>query len=223
MIDTDDVQRVTDVRTAGDVLRPAFVLWLVQLGLWGGYWLGSVYLPDRAMAVDVAYLGVGCVSAIVTFVFARRDRDACRVFARPRRGMLELCLLSGVVGSMLLAMWENTIPRDGTEETFWEYTAEWPLALALVSGAAWPAVFEELMYRGVILQRLRAVVSWRLAIAMQAMMFSLAHLDGVYVLPHFVFGCLAGFLRTAAGALWPCMLLHFLWNAWLTLWAYGWL
>jgi membrane protease YdiL (CAAX protease family) len=49
------------------------------------------------------------------------------------------------------------------------------------------------------------------------------HIDGTYLLPHFAFGCLAGLLRTAARALWPCILLHAVWNGWLVLAEFGWL
>ena len=82
-----------------------------------------------------------------------------------------------------------------------------------------PGIFEELMYRGIVFQRLRAVVSLRLALLVQAMLFSLMHVDPVYLLV----GCLAGVLRLAAHARWPCMLVHMLWNAWIALHQYDWL
>lgn len=217
--DAGETQPVTDVRVAGEILRPAFVLWLVVLGLIGAYAMLTAWLLPRlgtgSLALLLLYEGNYLLIAIVIAVFARRDRTACRVFARPRRGMVELCLLVGIVGSMLLAMWERSIPWGaGNWQLVDEHGAKLPVWAALFTTALMPAVFEELMYRGVILQRLRAVVSLPLALAVQAMMFSVMHMDMVHVLPHFVFGGVAGLLRTAARALWPCMLMHFLWNGW---------
>jgi len=226
--DATDMPQVTDLRAAADVLRPALLLWLVVVGLIGANAQCWVFLAPRLRADSLLPLAIYeatyVVMAIVVAVFVRRDRTACRVFARPRRGMVELCLLVGIVASMLLAMWERSIPRGNpASPVLLEHDATWPLWATLFMSAVMPAVFEELMYRGVILQRLRAVVSLPMAIAAQAMMFSVMHMDMVYLLPHFVYGCLAGLLRTAARALWPCMLMHFLWNSWAVLQLYGWL
>lgn len=224
--DFDDMPPVADARTAGAILRPAFVLWLLVTLLLGGGSLAWACLAPHLATDSPAPLVVGevlsVVIAIVVAGFAWRDRVACRVFARPRRGMVELCLLVGIVGSMMLAMWERGIPGGAPSPIHLEWRAKWPLWASLLASAAMPAVFEELMYRGVILQRLRAVSSLPMALAVQAAMFATMHMDPVYVLPHFVFGLLAGFLRTAARALWPCLLMHFLWNGALVLEQYEW-
>lgn len=226
LADTNGMVRVTDGRVAGEVLRPAFVLWLLVVGLWGGYWHLTAWSEDDGAAphllLGVLYLVVSVADAAIVAAFAWRDRTACRVFARPRRGMVELCLLVGIVGSLALAMWENTMPGGDEGPFAWEQEAGWPASLVLLVGAAVPALFEELMFRGVILQRLRVVLAGPLAVAVQAMMFSVMHVDAVYLLPHFAFGCLAGFLRIAARALWPCITMHFLWNGTLVLEQYGW-
>ncbi len=226
--DLDGEPPVTDLRLAGDVLRPALRLWLLVIGLLGLNALLWAYLVPHlsqgSVLPLVVYEIVYAAMAVVIARFAWHDRAACRVFARPRRGMVELCLLVGIVGSMLLAMWERSITWSGSASPILlEHGAGWPIAATLLTSAVMPAVFEELMYRGVVLQRLRAVLSLPLALATQAMLFSVMHMDMVYVLPHFVFGCLAGLLRTAARALWPCMLMHFLWNGWLVLEQYEWL
>jgi len=219
---TGDVSHVGDPRSPGDVLRPAFGLWLLIVGSWGAYWLTTAHMLDDRLPhwVLLVHAAVQIAMAVVVVRAARRDRAACRIFAWPRGGTFELCLLVGIGGSMLLAMWERTIPSWGPAPFAWERQAGWALAAVLVTGAAIPAVFEELAFRGVILQRLVVVFGPWFALVLQAAMFSVMHADGVYLLPHFVFGCLTGFLRLAAGALWPCMLLHFVWNGWIALGVY---
>ena len=218
--DSNDVRPVATVGEAAAILRPALMLWLVIELVWGAYYLchgyGDPSWPGPAPLL-LSYLAVTAFTAVLIVRSARSDPEARRVLARPRRGMVELCLLAGIVGGLALAMLENGIREGSGGQPFLERELGWPLPAALLTIAVLPAVLEELMFRGVILHRLRLVIDTRLAIGVQAMLFAAMHLDGVYLLPHFAFGCLAGFLRVAAGALWPCMLMHLVWNGWIVL------
>jgi membrane protease YdiL (CAAX protease family) len=219
----DDVPRAPAAQSAGRVLRPAFVLWLVIVGAWGACWLlTAVAIEANGFAEWMLWLHTVVQVAVAVCIvrYARRDREAARIFGWPRGGTFELCLLVGIGGAMLLAVWERTIPSWGPGSFEWEREAGWQIAPVLIAGAVLPAVFEELAFRGVILARLVVVFGPWFALVLQAAMFSVMHADGVYLLPHFAFGCLTGFLRLAAGALWPCMLLHFVWNGWIALEVY---
>lgn len=198
-------------------------LWLWYQALWGAYWLLMGFGGERRDEVVV----IGhAITALTSYVLIGRaawnDRAACRIFAQPRRGMVELCVVVGVAGAMLLAMLESRIRGWSISPIAWEKDLGWPVGVCFVTISVLPAVFEELLFRGLLLQRLSGVLSQPRAIAVQAMLFALLHVDGAYLLPHFAFGCLAGFLRTAARALWPCMLLHGVWNGWLVLAEFGW-
>ncbi|MGB3969204.1 MAG: CPBP family intramembrane glutamic endopeptidase [Planctomycetota bacterium] len=223
LTEPEDGTAAAEVGAAAAALRPAFVTWLLYEAIWGAFYLASGIVAEPSATVGmVAYVVTALVAATVVARQARIDHVECRLFARPRRGMVELCLIAGIGGSMLLAMLESRVwswhPAPLPEKDL-----GWPIFLTLMTAAALPAVVEELLFRGVILQRLRRVLTWPLALAIQAMLFAVMHLDGAYVLPHFAFGCLAGFLRIAARALWPCLMLHFLWNTWLVFAHYGWL
>ncbi|MBX3462191.1 MAG: CPBP family intramembrane metalloprotease [Planctomycetes bacterium] len=213
-----------------DVLRPALLLWLaiqaahglygqVMAFLWTPSTAASAYVLLHVLLYEVGYLAL-CV-VVVRFVW--RDAEARRVFARPRPRMVELCLLVGVAMALLLWAWESRIPSDGsaTSPIAAERDAGWPWWVSLLASAVAPALVEEWMYRGLLLTRFLRVLSPGLAIAVQAMLFSAMHADVVMLLPHFVFGFTAGVLRVAAGALWPAMLLHLLWNAHLVLREYA--
>ncbi len=221
--ESDDASKVIEGASMGDVLRPAFALWLVIVGAWGAYWLSTAMAVEASgLAEWILWLHTAVQVAVAVCIVrsALRDREMARIFAWPRGGTFELCLLVGIGGSMLLAMWERTIPSWGPGSFEWEREAGWSIVPVLISGAVLPGVFEELAFRGVILGRLMVVFGPWFALVLQAAMFSVMHADGVYLLPHFVFGCLTGFLRLAAGALWPCMLLHFVWNGWIALEVY---
>lgn len=211
---------------AGTALRPALLLWLVTqvaLGLYAQA-MAFVWRPEMEPGVYLAVWELGYLSLCgVVLWFVWPDPDARRVFAPPRPRMVELCLLVGIVTALLLSMWENRIPGDWSKGSpiVFEQAAGWPIWASLLASSLMPALFEEWMYRGLLLQRFRRVLSPALAIAVQAMLFAAMHRDDVMLLPHFVFGVVAGVLRLAAGALWPCMLMHLLWNGHVVLLVYG--
>lgn len=78
--------------------------------------------------------------------------------------------------------------------------------------AVQPAIFEELAFRGVILQGLQHVLSPVESIFVSALMFMIIHL-AVPSFPHlFVIGLALGWLRVRTGSLYPGMVLHFTHN-----------
>jgi len=208
-------------------LRPAIVAWIAVM-VWTGVcsqahaFVWAANLTPNLWIVLYAVDVLSFAGLVVWFV--RGDADARRVWVRPRPRMVELCLLVGTITAIVLARWEEAIPSEfaGPSVIRMEYDAGWPLWVCLVSSAVLPAVLEELLYRGLLLTRFLRVLSQPLAIALQAMLFAVMHFDTVYLLPHFVFGVVAGVFRVAAGALWPCMLMHFLWNGNIVLQVFGW-
>ena len=213
-----------DVAAAASVLRPALVLWLLSQVAYGGYaqLTALFWHPDSdARAWLLVYEAGYLVLCGVVLAFVWRDADARRVFVRPRPRVVELCLLVGIVTALVLSMWERGLPSwDGSSPMATERGAGWPVWASLLASAVLPALFEEWMYRGLLLTRFLRVLPTGLAIALQAMLFAAMHFDHVMLLPHFVFGVVAGAMRIVAGGLWPCMLMHFLWNGYIVLLVY---
>jgi membrane protease YdiL (CAAX protease family) len=200
----------------------AMYLWMVLLiGIEGQVWC---FAADWLL-VDERWLWVHEVFAFAIAIVVLRhvwaDPAARRVWQRPRPRVVELCVVVGTAGALLLVMWETNIPGGGPIGYEQHRDAGWPVWLMLLCGALAPAVIEELAFRGLMQQGLLGLLGMPLAIALQAALFALVHLNHTYLLPHFVFGAIAGVLRVAAGALWPCMLMHLAWNGWLVLDVYG--
>ncbi|NCG20206.1 MAG: CPBP family intramembrane metalloprotease [Rhodobacterales bacterium] len=76
----------------------------------------------------------------------------------------------------------------------------------------YPAICEELLYRGAILGLLLKGGNARRAVVIQALAFSLAHIISIRLPWTFVFGLVMGWIRVRTGSLWACMAVHFVFN-----------
>ncbi|HUQ41854.1 MAG TPA: ABC transporter permease subunit/CPBP intramembrane protease [Candidatus Limnocylindrales bacterium] len=84
--------------------------------------------------------------------------------------------------------------------------------LMVLLGAALPAIAEETLFRGAILQSLRPAFG-RGAIVLTALGFALMHFDPWRLAPTFLLGIVAGALVVRTGSIWTAMIFHFVNNA----------
>ncbi|MCA8979261.1 MAG: ABC transporter permease subunit [Planctomycetes bacterium] len=81
--------------------------------------------------------------------------------------------------------------------------------------AVTPAICEELFFRGALLSGLRKDLRPRAALAWQALIFAVAHASIYRLVPHLWLGFLFGLTRLRTRSIWPGVLLHFGYNAWI--------
>lgn len=93
-------------------------------------------------------------------------------------------------------------------------TARDPLALAgfALTATVLAPLFEETLFRGVLLPVLGRHWGARSALLASALVFALAHLSLGELVPLLVLGLGLGWLRMRSGRLAPCVLMHALWN-----------
>jgi membrane protease YdiL (CAAX protease family) len=94
----------------------------------------------------------------------------------------------------------------------------WPIWVGFVAIAVVTPISEELLFRGLIQPKLEQLVSSREALIVQAAIFSALHLSALILVTHFVMGLAFGWTRRRTGSVFPGMLLHSAWNAWV-LWS----
>ena len=87
-----------------------------------------------------------------------------------------------------------------------------PLFLLLVTTVFLAPIFEELVFRGVLLPVLVSKVGKIGGVLLSALIFALAHLSVGELPPLFVLGIGLGLMRLSSGRLFPCALMHSLWN-----------
>jgi membrane protease YdiL (CAAX protease family) len=204
------------------LLRRALFAWLLVALLhaaWRQFW---TFVPTDERATLVIGAGLDVVALLLVVRVASFDRAAARWFASPTtRSVVSIVALAAAT-ALLLRWWEHALPQEAeADPNVRQRAAGWPLWLSLVFGALVPALMEELLFRGLLQQRFVPLLGVPLAISVPAMLFALGHLNGLLVLPHFVFGVSLGAMRQIAGALWPCVVAHAAWNAHCVLASYG--
>ena len=194
-----------DVPATGVV--PAVLLYLVLL----------FAVAHRAASADDLLLTMRIVALAVVAAALIGWRTVAGSVARAGGTWLVAGVLMGL-GSFALA----SLYLDGMAAAFGLSTGTgvdpWVAGGYGWAGAAaatviFPAVFEELAFRGLILPRLARVLGGGEAVFVSAVMFAVLHLNPLtapFLLP---MGIGLGILRRRSGSLWPCVLMHLTHNA----------
>ena len=86
------------------------------------------------------------------------------------------------------------------------------LILLLITTVVLAPCFEELIFRGVLLPVLANNLGRYWGVIVSSLVFALAHLSVGELPPLFVLGLGLGFLRLSSGKLFPCAIMHSMWN-----------
>ena len=192
------------------------VSWLFGLLLFSSFVLG---MTARAIASPwPAAIASGIDAAIVLTFASLRYRDILSLLGLPRlnvRGALELAGIAlsfiAIMGAYFALIQRAGVPMIHIASAFKQF--DWPVWSMFFLVSAMPAIFEELAFRGVIQSALERVLGEREAWIIQAALFSVLHLLPIMFLSHFVMGLCFGYMRRQSKSLYPGMILHAGWNA----------
>jgi uncharacterized protein len=123
-----------------------------------------------------------------------------------------LVVLAGTVNSVVLSLFPMS---DDEGARFAEMMDE--SFIAVLSGCVLAPVLEEMLFRGVILRSFLRQYSRTKAILLSSMLFAIAHLNIYQVATAFAIGIVAGWLYERCRSLWPCIVLHAAYNAFVTM------
>ena len=118
---------------------------------------------------------------------------------------------------VLVSTYFNLLAASGSPVTRYTHrflSDGWPAwSIYLVISVA-PAFVEEVAFRGIIQGSLEQVFNRRDAWLIQGALFGLLHLSPLVFPSHLLMGLCFGFLRNRSNSLYPGMLVHGGWNAW---------
>jgi membrane protease YdiL (CAAX protease family) len=154
---------------------------------------------------------------VVGFAFPLRG-ELLPLLGRPRLDGRCALALSGAAlfGLAIIGVYFELLKQAGASMLGFRDAFEiagWPLWAALLLISLMPGIVEELAFRGVIQTSLERVVQPREAWLIQAALFSVLHLSPIVFPSHFLIGLCIGWMRLRSQSLYPGMLLHAGWNA----------
>jgi len=197
-------------------------------GIASGIWLYLVLLTIVVIPISLGsennyafhdFLDVLKLEAIIVLTWAgiawRDTLPALRNFASANWYVMAVMLgfataLFGSLYSDLLAAFLGQKSQD-LANPYATHGIGWLGTIGLI--ALYPAIFEELAFRGVILPCLQRLLTSKEAIIVSGTMFMILHLRPVEAPVLLIAGLLLGYVRVKSKSLYPGMLIHFTHNA----------
>ena len=132
-----------------------------------------------------------------------------------RQALLMLFQVLPVValaGWLVDTLWSERGGSNPMLELVLQGSDPWALACFAITAVVVAPVFEEILFRGVLLPVLGSWLGPAGAVALSAALFAAAHLSLGEWIPLFLLGMGLGVLRLRSGRLAACVILHALWN-----------
>ena len=201
-----------------DSFRCGLALWIVLLAVLG---IASLVHDDEAQPAKAIILVDAIMAAIVVVFAAIVHEEILPLFQSIGSWQTIAWTAGGFVAIVAFMAGYQFVARAigfRYESVIDNYGGTgWPVWGILISAAVVPALFEETAFRGVIQTGMERVMAPRDALIVQAAMFSVLHLSPVVFVSHFVIGLVLGFLRRRTASVYPGMLVHGAWNAYVVL------
>lgn len=164
-----------------------------------------------------ALVQIGVVFAIVMVIAIGRNKRVLFALRRPRSWARAAAISAAIVGIVLviaqaLGPFVDPEAEQGLTPTYWDPERVPEFAAYVFAVVVAAPIVEELVFRGAGFT-LFAEHGERLAIVVTGVAFGLAHglLEGLPIITAFGLGL--GYLRARTGSLYPCVLLHAIFNA----------
>ena len=130
----------------------------------------------------------------------------------PLMTIIAICIISGVaIGFIVDEI--NLVLFDETESTFSVFAStDHPKLYAILISAVFPAIFEELAFRGFLFNNFRELSGSKAAVWGSSFLFALVHLSFMSIIWIFPFGLLLGYFRKKYNTLIYGIIGHFTHN-----------
>ncbi len=178
-------------------------------------------MPSLAFDIAVTFLAIGVPFFLVHLILKKAKLSTDLPFGKAKDtkqatylvmmflpimvvGAIAINYISAIFQSLIgieFTAAVNEIKLVGTKETI----------LGVISVAIVPALLEEIVIRGILLQPLRKYGD-KFAIVTSALVFACMHGNMVQIPYTVIGGLLMGYLAVVTGSLWPSIILHFLNN-----------
>ena len=185
---------------------------LVSFILIGSYQFSSLYSDNYW-----TFLALSAIWWSFTLFFAFLERKSIlpiltsKIRLRPLAIILFVSIWSAI-GVRFLAIFLTFFYLDLKEVTYVFWQSDYPILFSVLFICLFPAIFEELAFRGIVLGNLLKSMKPRTAIFISSLLFALIHFNLIALIWLIPLGMLFGYFRYKYGSIWYCILGHFAYN-----------
>ena len=169
------------------------------------------------MSLLTSPIAIAVVLALALRVVKQPARSLLPVKTHPKYYLIALLVVFGALFSLsqlnewVVELFE--LMGYQRRKSFVPDVSGWKVLPVLIVVAVIPAVMEEILFRGILLNNAESEVGTVRAILISGFCFSLYHGSVEQTLYQFIVGCLFGFLAVRSRSLGPVVLTHFINNA----------
>ncbi|MDQ7948800.1 MAG: CPBP family glutamic-type intramembrane protease [Pedobacter sp.] len=173
-------------------------------------------IDDFNLRVALTYDVLFAVSTVCFFIGGWKDTRSLLKWPKfSALRLLALAIITLASGALVqyTVSYINVHFFDGDTTFYFTYFGhQYGLLLMIVSVALCPAIFEELAYRGFLMQKLLKIVDQKDALTITSILFFLIHFSMVSFFWMLPFAFLLGYVRLKTNTIWYGVVMHFLFN-----------
>jgi membrane protease YdiL (CAAX protease family) len=174
--------------------------------------IGKVLIPDEALLSLFTYVIVLTIIIMIGYRKKNRVEGGSRLFSKEGFNISTAILLLLTILSIqyFLDPVFSILPKTWLDEFAAEHFANAinSTPISILSIVVAPAIFEELLFRGIILNGFLRIYKTRNAILLSALLFGLIHLNVSQFFGGFTAGLLLGWVYTKTGSIIYCVIMH---------------
>lgn len=206
-----DPVSVNDKWTA---LKQVALFYSIQLTL-----CGLLTFVDALKTFGWFVIGDVCLAGTAVLFFCYNWAETRQVLKWPGFSVWKLLLycVAAMAGSLCVSFvvnWLNhtLFSKDISYYNFFILTTSHPKLWMVFSVAITPAIFEELAYRGFVLQNMLKIVDTKQAVIIISFLFAVIHLSFISLFWLVPFALLLGWVRVKENTMWYGVCIHFCFN-----------
>jgi membrane protease YdiL (CAAX protease family) len=168
----------------------------------------SVLIADSLFAVIIIIFFI--INLQTTLPLFKVKKFKPKILIQLLIGMPILAILVSFLASFL-----NQNVLNESSETYYSHFQDspFPLLLSIISIALFPALFEEIAFRGVIFNQSLQIIRLKQSIFISAILFTILHLSILSILWIFPLGLLFGYYRARYNTILYGIIGHFIYNS----------
>lgn len=195
-------------------LSPTLLYYFITLILLGVFKFTPVFSDGFEGMLMITILDALLVLAFCVYYFA--ELKSLYSFSQVKPNIVLLTICGAVVGSVVVSNLADFINISISDDVFYDiYLFEdtgYPFFFAVLFIAVFPAIFEEVAFRGFMYTNIAQATTGKATIYITGFIFGIIHLSFISLLWLVPIGLVFGWLRFRYNTLWYGMIGHFTYN-----------